>query len=171
MSEAEEGFLKAHEEHADAIFRFALSKTSNREVALDLMQDTFVRAWEYVRKGNRVDAWKPFLFRIAYNRIVDTYRRHREASLDALEDDGYDPHDESAAEAILATAERSRLRELIGELADGHRTVLMLRFMEGLTPKDIAKIVGCSENAASVQIHRAVKKLKELLSQRSEQPV
>lgn len=151
--------LAAYDAHADAIFRHCYFKTSEREVALDMTQDVFLRAWTYVRH-QPVRNMRTFLYRIADNLVIDWYRRHKTESLDALMDEGFEPamaknHIEEGAEVALALA---KLRELDA----GDRELITLRFVEGLSPREIGEIVKQSENAVSVRLHRAMKRFRAL---------
>ncbi|TSC86952.1 MAG: RNA polymerase sigma-70 factor, ECF subfamily [Parcubacteria group bacterium Gr01-1014_8] len=160
-AEAEKAFLAAYESHADSLFRFLATKVSDREIARDLMQETFTRAWDYCVEGGRIEQWKPFLFRTAYNLVVDTYRKKRTVSLDAMiEDQGFAiPHDGDVKS--INRAEMSRIRNAIDDLDDIYRDVLILRFTEDLPPKEIAQVLRLSENVVSVRIHRGLAKLRE----------
>jgi RNA polymerase sigma-70 factor, ECF subfamily len=151
--------LAAYDAHADAIFRHCYFKTSERELAQDMAQDVFLKAWSYMQK-QPVHNMRAFLYRIADNLVIDWYRRRKTESLDALMDEGFEPAGaesriEEEAEAALALA---KLREL--EIGD--RELITLRFVEGLTPGEIAEIVGQSENTVSVRLHRALKRLRAL---------
>ena len=86
-------------------------------------------------------------------------------SLDALIDDqGFSVEDEQDGErTTIARAEMSRVRKALDRLDESYRDVILLRFTEGLPPKEIAKITGLSENVVSVRIHRGVEKLRILL--------
>lgn len=160
--ETEALFLAAYDEYADGLYRFALVKTSSPETAQDLLQETFVRAWDYCRKGGEIHDWKPFLFRTAYNLIVDTYRKKRSVSLEALTESGFEPSD-SSNERIEVQAEFARMRAAIDQLDDTYRDVVLLRFVEDLPPREIAEITGLSENVVSVRIHRGIQKLREIV--------
>ncbi len=152
-------FLAAHEEFSDTIFRFCFLKVSNRELAVDLMQDTFTKTWEYIAKGGKVDHWKAFLFRTANNAIIDYYRKKKALSLDALTDDtGFVPisEDMDAEEAAQVTEAHRALKHLPPEF----REVVSLRFIDGLQPKEIAELLGLSTNVVSVRIHRGVEQLR-----------
>lgn len=164
--EAEKEFMAAYDEFADSLFRFLASKISDREIARDLMQETFTRAWDYCRGGERIREWKPFLFRTAYNLVVDTYRKKKAVSLDAMiEDQGFAIPDRSDT-ANIEAAEVSRIRAAMQGLDETYRDVLILRFTEDLPPKVIAGILGLSENVVSVRIHRGLAKLRENMNGR-----
>ncbi len=160
----ESAFLAAYESHGDAIFRFCALKVSDRELAHDLMQETFAKAWDYARKGNHVEDWKPFLFRTAYNLIVDTYRKKKSVSLDQLvEDHDFTIVDESA-ETKIDIIDLKRAHAAIMEMDETYRDVILLRFTEDLPPREIAKILALSENVVSVRLHRGIKALREKLN-------
>jgi len=159
----QEDFLAAYDEYSDAIFRFCLVKVSDREKALDITQETFTRAWDYQRKGSIIESWKPFLFRTAYNLIVDSYRKKKSSSLDAMEEDiNFIPPD-TATLTTEMKAEFSRVIKALDSLDDGFKEPITLRFVEGLSPSEIGAIMGVSENVISVRIHRGLEKLKVLL--------
>jgi RNA polymerase sigma-70 factor (ECF subfamily) len=60
-------FEKAYDLYADAIFRHCYLRVSDRELAKDLMQETFMKTWEYLASGKDIDDVRPFLYRTALN--------------------------------------------------------------------------------------------------------
>src|SRR3954465_6401952 len=84
----QKAFLEAFDQYADALFRHACLRLSDRERARDATQDTFIKAWDYLVHGNEVREWKSFLYRVLNNLIIDEYRKTRELSLDALVEEG-----------------------------------------------------------------------------------
>ena len=169
---AEEEFLSAFQTHSDALFRHAFFRLSNRERAVDLTQDTFIKAWDYVRGGGDVKSPKSFLFRVLNNLIIDEYRRAKSESLDKKLEDN--PAFEAAlAEGSLWEVEESadeqslieKVHVAINGLPEKQKTVVTMRFIDGFTPKEIARMIGSTENAVSVRIHRALAELKSQLTQ------
>jgi RNA polymerase sigma-70 factor (ECF subfamily) len=159
--EAEKRFAEAYDEFGDGLFRFIAMKVSDREVARDLQQEAFTRAWDYCVKGGDIREWKPFLYRTAYNLIVDTYRKKRTVSLDAMiEDTGFAIADEDDVRNVNR-AEAARVRAAIDSLDESYRDIVLLRFTEDLPPREIARIMGLSENVVSVRLHRGVKMLRK----------
>ena len=118
QQEEEKEFLAAYDEHSSSLFRFLTMKIADREVARDLTQETFTRAWDFRQNGGVIRDWKPFLFRTAYNLVVDVYRKKRAVSLDHLVDNqGFAVSDDSADEKrTVARAEMSRVRKGIDQL-------------------------------------------------------
>lgn len=155
-------FVGTYEEHADALFRFAYYKLSDREKAKDIVQDAFVKFWEYLRADGEVTNPKALLFRIASNAIIDNYRKHKEISLDVLAEDGFDPGDTAEVERTVEIADGSLALGLLNKLDEPLRHLLMLRYVDGLSVKEIAEITEERENTVSVRIHRALKELKDM---------
>lgn len=165
----EERFLKAFDEYGDALFRHASLRVRDREQAVDLVHDTFTKVWSYIRTGHEVTNFRPFLYKVLNNLIVDEYRRHKESSLDELlEGDGVDEGSfadlsEHTVEALAATLDGKRAFGLVETLPDTYREVLILRFVDGLGPKEISELVEVSENVVSVRLHRGLKTLRDII--------
>ncbi len=171
----EASFLKAFDEYNDALFRHALLRVSNREKAIDLVHDTFTKVWTYLRGGYEIDNFRPFLYKVLNNLIIDEYRRRKESSLDALlEIDGvdegsFDDLSESTAEALAATIDGKKAFELLEEMPDQYKEVIILRFVDQLGPREISELIEESENVVSVRIHRGLKMLRQKIESLDEQ--
>ncbi len=160
---SDQPLLDAYDEYADAIFRHCLFRVRDRERAQELMQDTFLRALEAHRKGSEIQNMRAFLYRIAHNLIIDTYRRdHGDVSLEEMEETvGFDPPDESQSPARDFAG--SEILERLQEVEEPYRSALVMRYVDGLDPRDIADMLGVTANVASVRIHRGLKRLSLLL--------
>ena len=157
-------FKATYDEHSDALFRFAFYKLSNREKAKDVVQDTFVKVWEYMAADGEIGNVKALLYRIATNAIIDNYRKKKELSLDILLEDGFDPNDQQHShQSIIDESEAEIVIKAIQSLDQEDRTLLLMRYIDGLTVKEIALATDQRENTVSVRIHRAVKLLKDIL--------
>ncbi len=165
----EDRFLKAFDDYNDALFRHASIRISDRERAIDLVHDTYTKVWSYVRAGHQVESYRSFLYKVLNNLIIDEYRKKKELSLDALlaeegTDEGSFPElSESTTEALAATIDGRKAFTLIGHLSDEYREVILLRFVDGLGPREISELIEESENVVSVRIHRGLKLLRQLL--------
>lgn len=168
----EERFLKAFEEYSDALFRHAFLRISDRERAIDLVHDTFTKVWVYVRNGHEVDQFRPFLYKVLNNLIIDEYRKAKEASLDALlaidgVDEGtFDELSENTVESLAATLDGKKAFELLHDMPDVYKEVIVLKFVDGLGPKEIAVLIEESENVISVRLHRGLKMLRDKIEEK-----
>lgn len=171
----EERFLKAFEEYSDALFRHAFLRISDREKAIDVVHDTFTKVWTYVRNGHEIDQFRPFLYKVLNNLIIDEYRKAKEASLDALMaidgvDEGtFDELSESTVESLAATLDGKKAFELLVEMPDTYKEVIILKFVDGLGPKEIAGLLEESENVVSVRLHRGLKVLRQMIEEKEKE--
>lgn len=163
----EEQFLQAYDDYADAIFRHCFFRvSSDRERAKDLVQETFTKTWEYMRVGRRVENIRAFLYRVATNLIIDAARRKKMYSLDELREDGFDPPSADTPDALGGRIDARRMVPFLSKLDGLYREAIVMRFIDDLTPKEIATITGETENVISVRVHRGVKKLRAMMEQR-----
>lgn len=156
-------FQKIYDEESDAIFRFCLTRVSNREQSLDITQDTFMRLWESIVQKKDITNYRAFLFTIARNLIIDWYRKKKNISLDQMIDDSdgkFDLIDDSLIHNLEIKSEGKYILDKISELGETYQTPLYLRFVEDLSIKEIADVLNISENATSVRINRGLEELR-----------
>jgi RNA polymerase sigma-70 factor, ECF subfamily len=144
-------FEEAYTRYSDELFRHCYLRVSDRERALEITQEAFMKTWEYVEKGNEVLEFRPFL----YAMVEGT----EGGSIEAL----LPPDETNTLEAAINRFEGSKALLALKEMPESYKIVLTLRYVEGFSPKEIAQELGENENAISVRIHRGIKKLKELL--------
>lgn len=160
--EMKEQFAMTYDAYADAIFRFCYIKVSSKEVAEDVTQETFTRYWQQLRLGKDIGNDRALLYRIARNLVIDWYRKHKAVSLDALLESGL----EFAHGAHLETEAKAEFAEVltaVQSLDEQSKDALLMRFVEGLSPKDIAEITGETANVISVRITRGLQKVRDQL--------
>lgn len=166
-------FLKAFEEYSDALFRHATLRLSDRERAIDLVHDSYTKVWAYVRSGHEIDNFRPFLYKVLNNLIIDEYRRRKELSLDALfevegvDEGSFEELSESTAEALAATIDGKQAFLVLEGLPDAYREVIILRFVDGLGPREISELIEETENVVSVRIHRGLSMLRKRIEEES----
>ena len=152
-------FLQIYDTYADDIYRFCYLKVSSRELAQDLAQEVFTRFWQALREGTVMRSERALLYTMARNLVIDWYRKKKESSLDVLTEQGLEFRGEDA-EDVTREAEMREALKIVSGLDEPSREVLLLRYVEGLSPKEIARLSGESANAVSVRLNRAMKKLR-----------
>lgn len=160
-------FEEAYKEESDAIFRFCLIRVSSREQALDITQETFLRFWKSLTAGEKILNNKAFLFTIARRLVIDWYRKKKSLSLEDMasgEEDFVPPDEETSEENLFVGIEGRYILDKIKELPSAYREPLYLRFVEDLSPPEIAKILGVSTNAASVRVNRGMMELRKIVT-------
>lgn len=147
------------------IFRFHLVSIRDRDLALSLTQDTFVRAWS-ARASFRGDcSISTWLMRIALNLIRDHtrtgrfrfWKRASETAVDVTAISDHIPHRDSSPESRLIAREQLALVwESVARLTDRQRNVFMLRFVEELELSEIAEITDLPISTVKTHLYRAL---------------
>lgn len=148
--------------HAPALARFAASLGERGEVD-ELVQDTFVRAFQALDGFRAESSLRTWLFTIARRLVLDRRRataRRRAHEVD-VEADAAVEHD--ALDGVVADETQARLRGAVQRLTPMQREVFTLRVAEGLSYKEIAAVAGTTEGAARVHYHNALRAVKEFL--------
>ncbi len=161
-------FIALYHAESDRLFRFCALRVSNREQAIDIAQDSFMKLWNAAVKSDKeIENPRALLFAIAHNLIIDWYRKKKSLSLDELTDpDGEGSCMQFSDESHLTIeveSEGKLLIQKIASLAPIYQQAVYLRFVEDMQPKEIAKVLGVSANVASVRIDRGIKDLQKLL--------
>jgi RNA polymerase sigma-70 factor (ECF subfamily) len=161
-----DAFGEIYECYAPAIFRYLYSHLDNRLDAEDLTEEVFLRTWQSLPRYR--DKGVPFLayvFRIARNALVDHYRRQKKPQPELFAEYSTSILDLSPgpAEIYSDKIEQQELHLMLNQLREDYRTVLILRFITGLSPNETAQIMDRSEGAVRVLQHRALSKLRKLV--------
>ena len=161
-NEREKFFLSAYHTHSDAIFRYCFFKLSDREQALDAVQEIFMRMWRYLEQGKEVQLPKAFLFVTASNYVKDQWRKKKTIPLSSLETDDEGQEFQIPDESVdqLERAEYQLALRAFSKLPDEDRLLLQLRFVEGMGVKDIAAMLDERDNTIAVRISRAIGRLR-----------
>lgn len=159
-------FEKLYDTHADAIWRHLYMKLGDRERAKELMQEVFMKTWQFVVAGKEIEHEKAFLYRIARNLFINEIRTDkRTTSLDTLEEKGYEPPDEK--DETASYAEHRELLDRLRHIKEAYREVLVMRYIDGLQVKEIADILEEKETNISMRIQRGLQALKEAYNKKT----
>ncbi|MEA3408883.1 MAG: sigma-70 family RNA polymerase sigma factor [Candidatus Eisenbacteria bacterium] len=169
-----EAFDYLVERHKAIVYAVAYRFAKDPDLALDLSQNAFIRAYRGIKSFRGKSSFSTWLYRITMNTCID-YTRKRSRSVDSLavpeevaEYAGSEPIVASLPREPGANALSSELGEQIQKaidlLPEYHRSVFVLYEIEGLAYKDIAEIVGCSIGTVMSRLHYARKKLRVMLA-------
>lgn len=153
--------------HCTALLRYLQRLLGSEQLAEELHQQTWMSVLEHLDKfdsravGGGFKAW---LFRIATNKANDHWRsRGREKNAKEGLKLVTDETVIAPGERMEATEQEQKLRRAIGQLPEGQRQVLMLRYYSGLKFVEIAELLGCPLNTALGRVHKAMIRLRELM--------
>ena len=145
------------------LFRLALRITLNHAEAEDVVQETMMKVWSRRNDWDKIASIEAFCLTICRNLALDKMRR-MDNQVQTLEP-GEDAEDSSyAANPEEQTVQRDRIalvRRLIDQLPEKQRSVMQLRDMEGKSYRDIADIMGISEEQVKINIFRARQTIKK----------
>lgn len=148
-------FEQLYRTYFDDVHRFALWLSRSPSEADDLAAETFVRAWGQ-RHRLRTETLKAYLLAVARNTYLSQQRKAaRRAELPADWPDAAPDPDRRAT----ARVDLEHVRRAIARLSEGDRTALVLRAENSLPYAEIARVIGISEGAARLRVHRARRRL------------
>lgn len=168
-----EVFGKLYDIYVDQIYRFIYFKVGRKEEAEDLTGDVFLKTWQYINEmGSEViDNLRAFLYQTARNTVIDFYRSRDQKEFVALpqeqENDEEKPSMEiidekqDLVEKIELASDLEEVKKALQKIREEYREIIVLRFVEEMSVKETAEILGKSEGAVRVLLHRAVAALKE----------
>ncbi|WP_376790140.1 RNA polymerase sigma factor [Thermoflexus sp.] len=169
-----QAFAAAIERCGDTIYHVAYRLLGSREEAEDILQETFLQAFQHLKDFRGEARLCTWLYRIAYNLALMRLRRKEPETISidqplVLEGDEEIPRELFdwcclPEEELLRAELRSVLDEAIRSLPASLRTVFLLREVEGLSTEEVAQIMGISTDAVKARLHRARLQLRERLS-------
>jgi RNA polymerase sigma-70 factor, ECF subfamily len=168
-----EAFELLVQRHQARAYRLAYSVLGNEADARDVSQDAFIRLFESANRFDGRSRFSTWFYRVLVNLCIDHKRRGKWWSRllplagpgDDPEEPGIDAPSGDPGPDVSAITRQStaRLGEALGRLSANQRTAVLLQVQEGLSSREIAQVLNCSENTARVHIHRGLAALKKLM--------
>ena len=147
------------ERQYEKLLRYCYMKTKNKELAEDIVQDTYLKFWQ--NKSYRdIGKEEAYLYTIARNLCMDAFRRPVCENIDE-QPDLSDEHAQDAQQVI----ERIAIDAALDRLADDLREIVVLRYINDLAIKDVAKIVGISRFSVRRRLQEGLKILRDYLQE------
>lgn len=168
-----EAFRVLVERYQRRIAALALGMLHSEEDALDIVQETFTRAYQHLERFKGEAAFYTWVYRIAYNLCVDHQRRsgqHHELPMAA--DDRSDdtplplpdgPPVDEPFDRVRDSEIAERLHNAMRELTPDHRAVILLREVEGLSYAEISQVLECPKGTVMSRLHYARRRLQARL--------
>lgn len=172
IRKCQKGEVAAYEELAAKyyrrVFMVILGMVHHRDDAMEVAQETFYRAFKNIRRFKGGSNFYTWVYRIAVNLAIDFQRRQKRSVMDLKEnmDEVVVDAETSGGDPFREINDRrlgEKLLHAINELTPDHKAVIVMRAVEGLSYKEIGRIMGCSEGTIMSRLHYARKKLQEKL--------
>jgi RNA polymerase sigma-70 factor (ECF subfamily) len=158
-----DAFAVLIQRYSDPLYRHALGMTGSPDVAEDILQQSFIKAYSHLAEvRGRFDAW---LFRIVANGCKDWLKNIRRTHVSYEEDDqpsAYATPDEDLDRSEL----RRDLDWALGKLADSLREAFVMKHVEGRSYEEMADLLGTTVGALKMRVHRAREALQALLEEK-----
>jgi len=154
-----ESFGELYKKYSDRVYSYFWYRVGhNKDIAEDLMQETFVKAFQHRKKFRvREYSYLTYLLTIAHNLLIDYYRKAKAISIESV---GEIPDEVTVEQDYGDKESASILWRAIQQLSDSEKSVILHFYQSGNKIKEIARIMGKSENAVKLLLSRARKKLK-----------
>lgn len=163
-------FSELYRETRQAQYFTILSIVKDSSAAEDILQLTYLQAYQYIGSLSSPAGFLSWLSRIAYNNCMDFLKKSSRLSAElsnALPVEQIDPdNDRDPFDRAFSSVNHDFLMGILDELTVEHRTVLVLRYFQDLKIREIALIMGTSVGTVRSRIHYALKKLKKKMNAR-----
>lgn len=162
-------FQELYEYYLDRIYRFIFFKVNTREEAQDLTSEVFFKVWQYIyHKKGTINNLNAYLYQTARNIVSDFFRSRRGMNAvefeKGLEGEILDTKQLEIFHQIDIQRDFERVEKVLRILRDEYREIIILKYIEGLSDKEISEILEKSKSAIRVTAHRAIQKIREILS-------
>lgn len=160
-----QAFAALYDLYVGKIYRFIFFKVSKKEDAEDLTSDVFLKTWQYLaeKTDREVKSFSGLIYQVARNVLVDWYRLRAsrpETPLDLAPEISVD---EKAFAALDVNQAASEVLKVVRQLKQEYQEIILLRYIEELSIKEISHILKKSPVSVRVTLHRAITVLKKAL--------
>jgi RNA polymerase sigma-70 factor (ECF subfamily) len=163
-----EAFRQLFDENKRRIFAIAYRYANNKEDAEDILQDTFIKAYQALGSFHTEDntSFTSWLYRISINSSIDLLRKHKKMRDNYFDNDKFEnlpSGDEGSNPEHLTHLQdvRSKISSVLNKLTARQRMIFILRHYQHLSTQEIAEYMSCSQGSVKKQLFRAVSAIKD----------
>ena len=160
-----DAFSDLYDIFIDQIYRYVYYRVNSSDVE-DLVATLFVKIWENIQKFNpKKGAFSSWIFRITHNLVVDYYRKAKDNNFDELKIDiASKERTHSPLKATERVIDNEVLFQALKKLKKNYQEIIIHKFINELSNKEISEILGKSEGSLRILQHRALKALREVMN-------
>ena len=168
-----DAFGKLAKKYQNKVFYLAFDLVGDYEDAKDIAQEAFIRAYEKLSQFEERAQFSTWLYRITVNLAMDLHRRRKrrpheplEGNIREIERQKKDEQEEEGRRSemqLQTTAQRQQLEIALQKLSKHQRVATVLKYFHQKSSKEIAGVLGCSENTARIHLFRALRNMKKHL--------
>ncbi len=157
-----DAFSEIVEHYQNPIGRYLYQMTGDYELAKDLMQDTFIKAYQNILKTDADLTFKAWLYKIATNTALQYHRRRKRISFIPLLDDSTDLYGSMTDNSGDHFEEKLAIAEVLLKIPQERRVCMILHYVEGFKYREIASVLDISEEAVRKRVARGSKEFRKL---------
>ena len=162
-----EGFAELYKRYKDRVYSFLLRMTSDKEIAADLLQDTFIAAMKNADQFDKSRSFLSWIYGIAHKRTIDYFRHVKVENNHILDTDKSVGNIAEDPEMKLSSLKlKETINDIIKNLEPAQREVFLLREVGDVSFKDIAEIMNCPLNTALGRMRLALINIRKELKKR-----
>lgn len=153
-------FDKLVNRYQESVFKLCLSITKNRDTAMDVLQNAFIKTFDKMGTFKGKSSFKSWLLKISYNESINWLRKNKFfLTHETFEENNFilSSNDEEITSEILS------LQESVLALNTKYRTILVLRYYDNMSITEISKTMNCSEGVVKNILFRSLRKIKDRL--------
>ncbi|OGZ27179.1 MAG: hypothetical protein A2365_00725 [Candidatus Nealsonbacteria bacterium RIFOXYB1_FULL_40_15] len=164
MSKAKDIFSKIYDDNIERIYRFIFFKVNSKDIAEDICSEVFLRGWQTFKQNSKeIENPSAFLYQIARNLVIDHYREKGRTPTVSSDSLPIVDSSENMEEAVFMNSDLNMVKMALSDLKDEYQEIIVWHYIDEYTVPEIAELMGKSEGAVRVQLHRALKSLKNTL--------
>lgn len=168
MSSLQKQFEKIYDQYINKIYRFIFLKVGSKEISEDLTTQVFIKGWKKFKEYSKeIKNPGAYLYQIAKTEIVDYYRKESKFKNISFEinqeifNQIIDFNSSKIEEDLTLKREIELLKTALDQLRDDYQNLIIWRYLDELSPKEIAEIIEKPEGTTRVMLFRALGELRE----------
>lgn len=160
-------FGELYRRYAGKVYAKCISMLNDEGMARDATQEIFIKVLLNLSRFNAQSTFSTWIYAITYNLCIDLIRRKKKLNVIFSEDIGKlsKAVDVEVPDSVLLEIKQEQLREVMKAMPPGDKAILMMKYMDDLSIRDIADVLGKSESAIKMQIMRAKQKAQQIHKQ------
>ena len=166
-------FGQLAKKYQNKVYYLAYDLVGDYDDAKDIAQDAFIKAYEKINQFEERAQFSTWLYRITVNLAMDLHRRRKRRPHESLEENIREIEKQKTVEQaeegrrselqLQTSAQRRQLEKALQKLSEHQRVATVLKYFHQKSSKEIADVLGCSENTARIHLFRALRNLKKHL--------
>ncbi|MCC6462030.1 MAG: RNA polymerase sigma factor [Saprospiraceae bacterium] len=159
-----EYFNTLYRRYAGKVFAKCISMLADEALARDAVQDIFIKVYLNLSRFNEQSSFSTWLYSITYNFCIDLIRKKKKVPITFTDDAERigDQIDVEIPDSVLLEMKHGRLEKVLAKMPEGDRIILLMKYMDDMSIKDIAEFFQKTESAIKMQIMRAKQKAQAI---------